>query len=72
MWLPPMPSAAATVVKVGKVAAARVSSLPTLIATSAPGADPKVTVTDLSRTGLPMSTISPLPAFSPPNTGFPR
>ena len=40
--------------------------------TSAPGTDPKVTVTDASRTFRPMSTIRPLPIFRPPKTGLPR
>jgi hypothetical protein len=70
--VPPTSSALATVVKLPRVEAARVSLPPSSTATSAPGSAPKVTVTYLSLTRLPMSRISPLPVFSPPNTGLPR
>ena len=74
--VPPTSSALATVVKVARDEAARVSLSPSSMATSAPdpvpGSLPKATLTDLSLTRLPMSRISPLPVFRPPNAGLPR
>ena len=72
VYVPPMPSAVAIVVNEAKLVAAGVLSSPISMATSAPGADPNVTVTELSRTWPPMSRIRPVPFFSPPSSGLPR
>src|SRR5215469_3439667 len=44
--------------------------LPILISTSAPGEEPNVTWTELSRTERPMSRMSPDPCLRPPKYGL--
>jgi len=46
----------------------RAAESPASSVTWAPGSDPKVTVTELNLTALPMSMIRPEPDLSPPNS----
>src|SRR5579875_3728328 len=71
VYVPPTSLACATVVIADTVAGERRSLLPILIWTSAPGIFPKVICSELSRTGLPMSRISPVPCLRPPKYGLP-
>src|SRR5215469_10653302 len=61
-------SAVATVVMDERFDALRAAELPTRIWTSAPGIDPKMTVSERKVTDLPMSSSRPAPVLRPPNS----
>ena len=72
VWVPaPTFFSLATLVNEARPCGETVLLLPTSMLTLAPAAGPNVSCTELSRTGLPMSRIRPVPFFRPPKTGLP-